>query len=131
MDLFWKAAAAVPISVILVLALGKQERDISVLLILAVCCMTGIITVHYLQPLFDFLWSLQEITGMDPELFHILFKLLGIGLVCELASTVCADAGCGSLGKGLQLLGAAAMLYLSIPILQLFVSLVQEILGGL
>lgn len=131
MELFWKSAAAVMISVILVLTLGKQERDISVLLILLVCCMAGRIALTYLEPLLDFLYTLQEYTGMDPELFLILFKLLGISLVCELATAVCADAGCGALGRSLQLLGTATMLYLSIPILRLFVTLVQDILGGL
>lgn len=131
MELFWKSAAAVMISVILVLTLGKQERDISVLLILLVCCMAGRIALTYLEPLLDFLYTLQEYTGMDPELFRILFKLLGISLVCELATAVCADAGCGALGRSLQLLGTATMLYLSIPILRLFVTLVQDILGGL
>ena len=38
MSLFWKAAAAVLLAVVLGLSLGKQ-KDIGVLLTMAVCCI--------------------------------------------------------------------------------------------
>ena len=42
MSLFWKAAAAVLLAVVLGLSLGKQ-KDIGVLLTMAVCCMVAMI----------------------------------------------------------------------------------------
>lgn len=131
METFWKATASVLIALILALTLGKQERDISALLAIAICCMTGMMALQLLQPLLDFLYTLQTLTGIDEELFRILFKLLGISLVCEIASTVCTDAGFSSFGKSIQFLGSAVILYLSIPILQTFITLVQDIMGGI
>lgn len=131
MELFWKAVASVLISVILVLTLGKQERDISVLLAIAVCCATGMAALQLLEPLLDFLYSLQALTYLDSSILKILYKLVGISLVCEITSTVCADAGYSSFGKSIQFLTSAAILYLSVPILRMFVTLIQDIMGGI
>lgn len=131
MEVFWKVTAAVLIALIFGQVLGKQEKDISSVLAVAVCCITGMAAIPLLEPLLDFLLFLQELTGMDSGLFEILYKLIGISLVCEIASTVCADAGFSAFGKGIQFLGSAAILYLSIPVFQLFITLIQEIMGGI
>ncbi len=131
MELFWKAAAAVLISVILILVLDKQERDIAALVSIAVCTMVGICLMQFLEPVLEFLYSLQDMTLSDNGIFGSLMKLTGISLVCEITATVCNDAGCSSLGKSLQLLGTAVILFLSLPILQTFLTLVSDILGGL
>lgn len=131
MEMFWKAAAAVLIALILCLALGKQERDIGVLLTIAVCCMTGMTAITFLEPILDLLRELEMMTQLDGNMLAILLKLVGIGLVSEIVGTICSDAGCGSLGKSLQMLASAAMLYLSIPIFKALLTLIREILGVL
>lgn len=61
----------------------------------------------------------------------ILLKAVGIGLVSEIAGLVCTDAGNGSLGKALQMLGSAVILYLSLPIFTAILELIREILREL
>jgi hypothetical protein len=46
-----------------------------------------------------------------------------------LASRVCSDAGNGSLAKMMQMLASCALLYLSLPVFQAFVAMIQEMLG--
>lgn len=131
MDTFWKAAAAVLLAVILVPAVAKTEKDISVLLTMAVCCLVAAAAFSYLEPVLDLLWELKALGDLSGEMLGILMKAVGIGLVAEIAGMICADAGNGSLGKTLQILASAAILYLSIPLFQAFLTLVQEILGQL
>lgn len=131
MDTFWKAAAAVLLAVVLVPAVAKTEKDISVLLTMAVCCLVAAAALSYLEPVLDLLWELKALGDLSGEMLGILMKAVGIGLVAEIAGMICADAGNGSLGKTLQILASAAILYLSIPLFQAFLSLVQEILGQL
>ncbi len=131
MELFWKGAAAVLLAVILGLALGRQEKDIAALLTIAVCCMVAALAVAYLEPVLDLLWELEAVGALQEGLLSILLKAVGIALTAEIAGTVCADAGNASLGKVLHLLSAAAILYLSIPIFQALLALIQEILGTL
>ena len=131
MDTFCKAAAAVLLAVVLVPAVAKTEKDISVLLTMAVCCLVAAAALSYLEPVLDLLWELKALGDLSGEMLEILMKAVGIGLVAEIAGMICADAGNGSLGKTLQILASAAILYLSIPLFQAFLTLVQEILGQL
>lgn len=131
MELFWKASAGILIALVLVLTLGKQERDMGVLLTIAVCCMTGIAAIQLLEPVLDFLYALQAMAYMEGSILSTLFRLAGIGLVAELVSMICNDAGCSSLGKNIQLLASTVILYLSIPIFENLIELIREIMGGL
>lgn len=131
MGYFWKATAAVLIAVVLGLALEKQGKDFSVLLTMAVCCMTAGIAFVYLEPVLDFLWELEELATLQGDMLGTLLKAVGIGLAAELAAVVCTDGGNASLGKQLQMLGSAVILYLSLPIFRSLLSLIQEILGEL
>lgn len=129
METFLKAAAGVLITVILSLALMKREKDIGMLLTIAGCCMVVVAAVTYLQPVIDFFRELQRLGQLDSGLLGILLKAVGIGLLAEITGLICADAGNAALGKALQVLASAVVLWLSIPLLQSLMELVQEILG--
>lgn len=131
MELYWKTAAAVLLAAILGLALSKQEKDIAVLLAMAVCAMAGVVLAQYLVPVLDFLWELEDLGGLQEGMLGILIKALGISLVTQIAGWICADAGNGSLGAMVQILGSAVILNLSLPIFRGFITLIQEILGAL
>ena len=128
MAIFWKAAAAALITVILGLALGKQEKDIGVILCIAVCCMITVSALVYLEPVLEFLRELEGLGNLQGDFLGILLKVFGIGLVAEIASTVCADAGNSSLGKTLYSLGSAVILYLSLPVFREMLNLLRRIL---
>ena len=76
----------------------------------------------------DFLRELEALGDLQGDVLGILLKAVGIGLVSEIAGMVCSDAGNGSLGKTLQMLGSAAILYLSLPVFSALLELVREIL---
>ena len=129
MELFWKTAAAALIASVLTLMLSKQQKDFAQLVSMAVCAMGMGILVIFLEPVMVFLQELQELGDLNEDMLMILLKGVGIGLVAEIASMACADAGNGSLGKTLQMLGAGAILWLSIPVFELLMNLVTQILG--
>lgn len=129
--LFWKATGGILIAVVLVLAVGKQERDISLMLSMAVCIMTVIIALTFLDPVLDFLRRLEELGDLQTGILGILLKIAGIGLVSEITGMILVDSGNSSLAKGMQLLGSAVILSLSIPIFETLIDLIQQILGEL
>ena len=131
MAIFWKAAAAALITVILSLSLGKQGKDIESVLVMAVCVMVMVSALIYLEPVLEFLWELEEMGDLQGDFLGILLKILGIGLVAEIASTVCTDSGNSSLGKTLHTLGGAAILYLSLPVFRGLLELLRQILVSL
>lgn len=129
MTAYWQGAAAVLLTVILVLALGRQGKEAGLLLTLAVCCMVCVLALSYLRPVVEFIHQLQSIGQLDSAMLEILLKAAGIGLIGEIASLICADAGNAALGKALQLLSAAVILWLAIPLLTQLMELLQQILG--
>lgn len=131
MESFWQGAAAVLIGCILTIILGKQGKDAALLLTLAVCCMVGLLAVRYLRPVVDFMDQLAKTGNLEDDMLQILLKVVGIGLVGELATLICTDAGNSSMGKAIQLLTSASIIWISLPMLSRFLELLREILGGL
>lgn len=131
MDIFYKVIAAVLITAVLSLVLSKQGKEISLLLVILVCCMIAIIAMQYLQSIVDFFEELQALTKIDSDLLQILLKAVGISIVGELAAMICNDSGNASLGKALQLLSGILVLWLSLPLLRALLALINGILGEL
>lgn len=129
MTVFFKAAAAVLLAS--VLGLAVQRKEISTVLVIAVCCMVLLLAVSFLDPVMDFLRQLQDMGNLDSGLIPILFKAVGIGVVSEIAGMVCADAGNASMGKAMQILGTAVILWLSIPVFNALLDLIRSVLGGI
>lgn len=131
MDVYLKAIAAALITVILCLVLSKRDKDMALLLTAAVCCMVAAAAVGFLSPVLAFLRNLQTLGQLDPQMFEILMKSVGIGLLAEIAGLLCADAGNAALGKSIQLLSAAVILWMAIPLLQGLLDILQSVLGEL
>lgn len=129
MGLYWKAAAAALLAVVMTLMLQRQE--LGILLGMAACVLVVLAAAEYLQPVTELLASLKTMGELDGELMTVLLKTAGIGLTTEIASLICTDSGNASLGKGLQLLGTVVILWLSIPLFHGLLELIQEILEGL
>ncbi len=128
MDLFIKTTAGIFFALVLFVTLTKQAKDMATILSIGVCCMAGIIAFSYLQPVVSFLHTLQEKTGVDGAFFQILLKAVGIALLGETASLICTDAGNSSLGKIVQVLSSAVILWLSLPLLEKLLDLVDGVL---
>ena len=131
MDIFLKVTAAILLSAILSLVLSKQGADISLLLTIAVSCMILIAALTYIKPILDFSRKLVTIGGIRTELLEILLKVVGIGMISQIAGLICADSGNQSLGKALQIMTIAVILCLSIPVLEEMLSLIETVLTDL
>lgn len=128
MELFIKTAAGIFFALVLFVILSKQAKDMATVLSIGVCCMAGMIAFYYLQPVVSFIHTLQEKTGVDNAFFQILLKAVGIALLGETASLICTDAGNSSMGKIVQVLSSAVILWLSLPLLEKLLDLVDGVL---
>lgn len=129
MESYWKACAIMILTVVLGAALGKTEKDLSVVLSLAACCIILMVALEYLSDILVFLWELGSGIGDRNPFTGILLKIAGVALVTEVSSLLSADAGNSSLGKAMQILGNSVILFLSLPILEGFLEIIREILG--
>lgn len=128
MDVFIKAAAGVLIALVLYLVLARQGKDFSLLLTVAVCCMVAAASVNYLEPVISFFQKLQTLGQLDSDMMGIILRAVGIGLLAEITGLICADAGNAALGKTLQILASAVILWMSVPLFTSLIELIEEIL---
>ena len=131
MKVYLQCVGAVLIGLIVILALGSKGKEFSVLLAAGICAMGCIVLLGYLEPVIEFVRQLEQAGGLDAPVVKILLKAVGVGLVSEVGALLCTDSGNGSLGKLLQLLGSAVVLWLSLPLFTMLLELIQELLGGI
>lgn len=131
MNVFWKTAAGILTAIILWINLNKSSKDTSMLLTMAVCAMSIIAATSFLLPVIAFINKIQGIGKLDEDLVSTVLKVVGIGIVSEIASLICKDAGNESMGKALQFVSAGAVLWLSIPVFEKLLSLLDNILGAI
>lgn len=131
MERFLQASAGVLAATVLWIILSKQGKEYALLLSLGACSLVLIVVFQFFQPVVELLRQLQNLGQLQPQWLNVMLKALGIGLVVEMGSLICADAGNAALGKTMQILGAVAVLWLCIPLINSLVELLQQILGGL
>lgn len=131
MGLFWRATGLLLVALVLGLTLEREGKQFAILLTAAACCMVAGAAVEYLEPVVAFLRQLEDLGQLPQQMLGILLKVVGIGLTAQIAAMVCSDAGNAALGKQLQLLSTAAILYLSLPLFSGLLGLIREILGEL
>ena len=128
MDGFIKITAGILVALLLVSALSKQGKDISLVLTVAVCCMVAACIFEYLRPVVDFLDELKSIGNIDPDSIGILLKATGIVLLGEITSNICLDAGNTAMSKGVLMVSSAVTLWLSVPLFRNLIEMIEEIL---
>lgn len=126
MNLYLKIIGAALVTLFLGLATG---RDFSLLLSIAVCVMAAALVMELLEPVFALIADLKSAADLPQELGKILMKVVGVGLLSEIAAMLCTDGGNSSLAKMLKLASTAVILYLSVPLLRSVLSVLQELLG--
>lgn len=126
---FIKATAGILTALILWLTLHKHTKDLSVLLTMVVCAMVFIAAIGFFRPVIDFISKIQKIGNVDNDLLTIILKVVGIGLITEFSSLICKDAGNESMGKALQVLSSVVVLWMSLPVFEKLLSLLDKILG--
>lgn len=130
MERFFQASAGIMAAVILWIILSRQGKEYALLLSIGACCIVLVVMLRFIEPVLELLGQLQELGGLQQEWLSVMLKAVGIGLVTEMGALICNDAGNAALGKTLQILGAAAVLWLSVPLVNSLIKLLEQILGG-
>ena len=101
------------------------------LLSLVMCAMLFTVSSTFLQPLIEFIKKIQQLGNIDTDLVSVVLKSVGIGIISEICMLVCKDAGNESIGKSTQFLATTVVLWISIPVFEKLLSLLDNILGSL
>lgn len=128
MSTFIKAAAIILITVIFTLVLPKNAKEFQIVLSLGACALVVTAIYSFLEPVVDLIESMTAKANLDGDMIRILLKATGIGLLSEYVTLICQDTGNSALGKMLQVLSSAVILWLSLPLITSLIDLIGNIL---
>lgn len=74
--------------------------------------------------------GLADMTGLSGAVFAPLFKTAAIGILAQLAGTICRDSGQQALAQAVEICCGFVSFYLALPLLELVLSLLQTMIGG-
>lgn len=131
MDIFWKGITVSLTAVVILITLDHQSKNVSLLLALIVTCMICALALTFVKPVFTFIQKLQDVAKLDSAMIRTLVKAVGISIVTELSSLICEETGNKTLCKSVQFLGTSAILWLSIPLMEQVLSIIEGMLKQL
>lgn len=66
--------------------------------------------------------------GGSKGYLSVLLRVIGITYICEFSSTICKDAGFGSVAEQIEILGKLSVMFAGIPILFAVIEQIQSLL---
>lgn len=114
---------------ILAMVTKQFKPEYSTIVLFAACLfLVGYLTSG-LGEVLKFVQTLQKKVPISSTYIKILFKLLAIAYVCQIASNLCEDLGYRSISFQIETIGKISILLLSIPIIQSLLDTVEHLLG--
>lgn len=113
---------------ILAVVVKQFQKEYSVFVLLAVClCLVFYLTSNW-SLILDFARNLGDKIHISDTYLRILFKLLAIAFVCQIASNICQDLGYQSISFQIELIGKLSILTLSIPIINSLLETIEHMM---
>ena len=131
MDIYLKALGASMIGLLITLVLSGTGKDFSLLLGLLICAMVTTVAMYFMEPVMTLIGQLESMIPVESNLLRFLIRITGIGTVGEIAAMICADAGNSAMGKTLQMMTGITILWLALPLMQMLLDLIREIMEGI
>ena len=128
MDAALKLTALALTAALLALVVKKQSPELALALTLCACALGAGLLLRGIGPVLTLARSLASRAELDGSLTAPLWKCLGLGLLTELAASVCADAGQSALAKLVELGGGLLCLVVSLPLLEAVLALIEELM---
>lgn len=113
---------------ILAVVVRQFQKEYSVFVLLAVCLFFVFYLTSNVSLIIDFAQNLGEKIHISGTYIRILFKLLAIAYICQIASNICQDLGYQSVSFQIELIGKLSILTLSIPIINSLLETIEQLM---
>ncbi len=114
---------------VIILYLRSINSDFTAIATIAASVIILSYTLDYVLITFEFFNNIIELTGINENLYIIIFKITGIGYLVEFGAGLLRDFGLNSLSDKLVFLGKFIILSVSMPILYAIFNLLTGLLG--
>ncbi len=127
MDILKVVLIAIIVS-ILALFLKSVRSEYSILVVIIGSVILIVYILNSLSGIFSFFSKIIDRTGIDKDLFMVVFKIIGVGYLVEFSASVCADSGNSSIANKVLLAGKILIFILSMPIITNLFEIVVELI---
>lgn len=111
-----------------VLLLRQVKPELAVIVGLVGTILIFMMLVSGLTQIVSSINGIVNQTGMATQLFASILKIVGIGYLCEIAASICQEAGAKAVADMVILGGKIIIMVLAIPIIQALVDVVLGVL---
>ena len=118
------------IGAVLAQLVRRQRPELALCLAMAACAAALGLVAGALEPVVAFFRRLQSLAGVEEALFAPLLKTLAIGVLTQISSAFCRDAGEQALARIAELSGTALALYAALPLAQAVLQTAEQLMGG-
>lgn len=125
METVLKCAAICIPAAYLAVTLKKDSPAISLALVSAAALFSILTATGTLRALADSLTELAETAGVQPAALSAVLKTLGISVIARLTSDVLKDAGMTSAASAVELCGAAAGVFVTVPLIKSLLEMIR------
>ncbi len=115
--------------VILALLFQQQKREYALYISLGTALLILSFSIERLDVVMETIRQIQDYAGVDSSMIWILLKMTGITYVSEFAAQICRDAGCGTLGKQIEVFAKLSIMAVSVPVLLALIEAVEGLMG--
>lgn len=103
----------------------KPEYSINISIVAGIVIFMSLSEKIY--DIYNYIDDLCSTISIDIKYINLLFKVTGIGYMCEFASTICKDAGETTMAFKIDMAGKITLIYLAFPIFEELLIVLTEV----
>ena len=130
MEAVGKIVAAAMVAACFCLVVRTQSGVMGLLVSLIGSLAIFLFSFHFLEPFLELFQTIRDLTGLADSVTAPMIRVAGIGLLTQLAGTVCEDAGEKTLSKTVEIGGKILSIYTALPVLRAVIQLLEQMLGA-
>ncbi len=122
-----KIVAIVLVCAIIIVYLKNINSELSMLALIGSCIIVLFFVLEYLNDIIHIFDEISNFTGIDSDLYKVIFKITAIGYLVEFGADIVEDFGLKSLSNKLIFVGKIIILSISMPIIYSVFSLLKTL----
>lgn len=128
MDLFFNIAFLSVAGTICTVLVKKNAPEIGMSMTLLITGVVTFVALTVFRKIQEFLNDIASSAQIGQELLSPMYKLIGIAIVTKLCADMCRDAKETAIASAVEILGCAAGVYVSLPLISALLKLVGTML---
>ncbi len=129
MEIIFRILGLCLVITIAIIVVRQTKPELAVLVGVAGSIVLFFYILDMLEQVFGVFEYILDSTGLDPQLFVVLLKIVGVGYLTEFGANICSDSGNSAVASKILLAGKLAIFVLSIPIIKSLIEIIASIMA--